>query len=178
MTHNSEKSPLYVSSLKIRTKSNGILIVNISESPHISRIVWFSYQMRKKGVSDVFCFCNLKYNPSQFMIDGILFHHLPFEDGIDPPQNVLTEFDCIIKSILIDKKSTDDTLINLHCNTGLGRAPAMLAYLLLKYEKIDRFEVIKKIRNIRKDALTQKQLEWVQTYKIINDDIICRCVIA
>ena len=178
MAYNNTKQPMYDSILKIHTKYNGVLIVNVSESPQISTVKSFSYQMKKKGVTDIFCFCNLTYDPYSFRLDKISFHHLPFDDGTAPPPNILAQFDSILNTIMVNKKSTDETSINLHCMSGLGRAPAIMAYVLLKYEKIDRNDAIEKIRKIRKGALNHTQLEWVETCKIIKDDTNCRCVIA
>ena len=182
MTYNNTKhstyDSTYDSTMKIQTKANGIFIVNVSKSPQHSVIVWFSHQIKMKCVTDTFCFCNLTYNPYSFKVNKISFHHLPFDDGTAPPSNILTEFESILNSIMVNKKSTDETSINLHCQSGLGRAPAIMAYILLKYEKIDRIDAIEKIRNVRKGALNQKQLEWVETCKINKDDTNCRCIIA
>jgi protein tyrosine phosphatase type 4A len=64
----------------------------------------------------------------------------------------------------------------MHCVSGLGRAPIMLAYLMVKYCDINNIESIVKIRKKIKGSINSKQLEWIQYYDFYNDSQCCNII--
>jgi protein-tyrosine phosphatase len=136
--------------------------IYLSKKPKSSSIEEFSRFMKDKGVTDIFCFCELDYDTSIYDNYNLRFHHLEIEDGKIPNKELLEKFNKIIKSIIENSESLN---INLHCQSGMGRAPTILAYLVINYCNVDNITCIEYIRRKRKGSFNQTQLEWILTIK-------------
>lgn len=134
--------------------------VYLSGTPNNKNINNFIDLCRRNNISDVLCFCELKYDPMFLLKSDIDFHHLEFTDGNAPDAYILNKFDAIIDDI-IDKNTNDVINIHFHCNAGLGRAPTMLAYLMISRYKWNRINCVDKIRKIKKHSINSKQLDWI-----------------
>lgn len=147
----------------LSAKKRQDLKVHLTGSPDESSIEDYSRFMKKKGVTDVFCFCSLSYNPAVLENRGINFHHLQFEDGSRPPDETLAEFDTIIDSVIL---TDPNPCIAIHCHAGMGRAPTVLAYLMISRYRWDSADSVQHIRRKRKAAINTKQLDWILYAKI------------
>ncbi|VBB18692.1 hypothetical protein YASMINEVIRUS_1223 [Yasminevirus sp. GU-2018] len=162
---------------ELTTTGHQKLIVHLSGSPTASCVEEFSRFMKEKGVTDVFCFCDPVYDPSKFNADNIRFHKLSFPDGTAPTNEVVDafndEFDSILDSLsakntsdrssnkTADSKDVTPVVINVHCQSGLGRAPTIVAYLMISRCGIDRTTAIERVRKLRKGSLNHTQLDWL-----------------
>lgn len=176
----------------IKGKVNNIRVF-LSGSPTESTIDRFVKSVNKNGITDVFCFCSLKYNPDILQNTKVNFHHLEFTDGSIPTVNIIEKFNLLIDNILL-RDEMDVNLSNLaeykynyktlfhniymHCNAGLGRAPVMLAYLMISRFDWDKTTCISNIRKNRKKSINRKQLEWIydtniKKIKIKKSDSCC-----
>jgi protein tyrosine phosphatase type IVA len=150
------------------------LRVHVSSSPQQSSIERFVEFMIDEGITDVFNFCHP--NPTETPYDcdlicqnGIHVHHLSMNDGSIPDSALLEQFDTLIDSIVLKSEQNDETgTVLFHCEAGLGRAPTMLAYLMISRFgwKSNRLGTITYIRSKRRNALNFKQLNWIQSAKI------------
>lgn len=150
------------------------IIVNLTSTPLITSIAEFSQLMKRRGVTDIFCFCDLKYDPTVLKDYGITFHHIYFPDGSHPTGQILKKFNLVIESILEINKFPK---IGIHCTAGIGRAPTMLAYLMITRYRWNCVDCISKIRQKRKHAINQKQLNWILQSNIKPIKEMKTCVI-
>lgn len=157
-----------------KTKNNDHIIVHISGAPTISSIDNFSRLMKDNGVTDVFCFCKLSYDPKTLEKNQINFHHLEFEDGRAPDCMTTKKFDTLIDKIIENAKCNNQLAnINMHCHAGMGRAPTILAYLMITKFHWDNIESIDHIRKFRRGSFNRVQLNWVADFKPPSTKIKC-----
>jgi protein tyrosine phosphatase type 4A len=159
----------YCSSFYLKTPKNKKITVHVTGSPESTSIDEFSRLMKDKAVTDVFCFCESKYNQDILKKQKINCHNLMFQDGHVPSKEILSLFDNIINNLL----KNDDIIINMHCVAGLGRAPTMLGYMMIKYCGFNELDTIKQIRQKIKGAINSKQLEWLQSANFNNNNLTC-----
>lgn len=155
------------------------MTVYICSSPDKSSIQPYIDFMKEHAITDIFNFSNNEENSpySADDLDEIMVHFIPISDGSYPTLEVLHRFDEIIDEII----KNGNAQIMLHCLAGLGRAPVMLAYLMISrfgYRSRDnRLCVIEEIREGRRSALNKQQIEWITSSKIqkhgSNSCIVC-----
>jgi len=95
---------------------------------------------------------------------GVTVSELSFTDGSAPTQEIVDKWLCLVSKEFL---SDPDTCIGVHCVTGLGRAPVLVATALIelgmKYE-----DAVEMIRKKRRGAINAKQLEFLAKYKKRN----------
>jgi len=86
---------------------------------------------------------------------------LSFPDGSAPTQEIIERWLSLVNA---EFKENQDTCVGVHCVTGLGRAPVLVATALIelgmKYE-----DAVDLIRKKRRGAINAKQLEFLSKYK-------------
>lgn len=154
------------------TTTNGTnIVVLLTGSPKPSSIEKFSRFMKDKEVTDILCFYDHDYDTNVFSRDNINFHDLAFQDGMYPDSELIKKFDRIIDKIiertnLIPESDGNGIIvINMQCQSGLGRAPTMLAYLLITRCGYNNYESVKFIRCKRTGSFNAKQLKWIMNTK-------------
>ena len=157
------------SSFHLKTLNNKKITVYITGSPESSSIDEFSRLIKDKAITDIFCFCEQKYNQDILKKQQINCHNLIIQDGHTPSKELLRVFDNIINNLL--KKN--EIIINMHCVTGLGRAPTMLGYLMIRYCGLNELDTIKQIREKIRGSINSKQLEWLQRENFNNNNLTC-----
>ena len=55
--------------------------------------------------------------------------------------------------------------IAVHCVAGLGRAPVLVAIALMEYERMDAVDAVMRIRSLRRGAINETQLQYLEGYK-------------
>lgn len=159
-----------ISKIKLEHKRYNIN-VHFSGTPTDESILEYIKYFKKNRIKTVFCFCELSYSKNILVKYNIDFYQLEIKDGEYPSYDVLNNFDNIINNILSNKK---DQNIFIHCKAGLGRAPLMLAYLMMSRYKYSGIRCIEEIRSIRRCAFNQKQLDWIIDFD--QNNLIC-CII-
>ena len=86
---------------------------------------------------------------------------LSFPDGSAPTNDIVEKWlDLVNKEFMADTT----TCVGVHCVTGLGRAPVLVAVALIelgmKYE-----DAVEQIRKKRRGAINSKQLEFLAKYR-------------
>jgi len=92
---------------------------------------------------------------------GISVHEMPFPDGGFPTDNVVNDFLNVCKTAF---KANKDAAVGVHCVAGLGRAPVLVAIVLIEMG-VNYDDAISQIREKRKGAINAKQLKYLKTYK-------------
>jgi protein-tyrosine phosphatase len=132
------------------------LKVIVGASPTNITLNQFNKFIIENKVTDVFCFNEIAYD-SQKIVDNINFHYMVFSDGSYPSNDLIKKFDKLLDKIL---KKPNPCLI-FHCVAGLGRAPIMLAYIMVSRYKYSPEDAIGIIRYRRKGSINSKQLSWL-----------------
>jgi protein-tyrosine phosphatase len=153
---------------------NGNLRVYISQTPTESSIEPYIEFMIDDNITDIFNFCHnadsTPYSYNSFIDRGIDVHHLAIDDGGYPSIEIIKQFNKAIDKIIAinNKKDLNQPVYNrilFHCQAGMGRAPTMLAYLMIsrfRYHKYnDRADIVYLIRSKRRGAFNRNQLDWV-----------------
>lgn len=146
----------------IESKKSDKIIVHISGTPTYSTIEDFSQSMKNNEVTDVFCFCKLAYDPKVLERHHINFHHLEFEDGMYPDKTTIKIFNSKIDKIVRHAKNNNKIPnINMHCQAGMGRAPTLLAYLMITKYNWNNSNSVDYVRKLRRGSFNKTQLDWI-----------------
>lgn len=120
----------------------------------------FIEELKRHNVKDVVCVCERTYDKKKLCDDGIQVVDLEFEDGMPPSVEIVDEWFKLLKTRFIDDPSS---CIAVHCVSGLGRAPVLVALALIelgmKYE-----DAVELIREKRRGAINAKQLSYLEKY--------------
>jgi protein tyrosine phosphatase type 4A len=96
------------------------------------------------------------YDTSKFKQNNIEFIHIEIQDGNIPSK------DDIIK---INKISNEYNSICMHCTAGLGRAPLVLALIMILQFDQDPHDTAIEIRKKIPDCLNKFQIEFLTEFK-------------
>ncbi|KAJ3162765.1 hypothetical protein HDU86_003739 [Geranomyces michiganensis] len=98
------------------------------------------------------------YDATPLKDAGIVVLDWFFEDGSVPPDSVIISLRDLISTL------PPSSTIALHCVSGIGRAPVLVAAALVD-QGIDPTDAVDIIRKHRRGALNRKQLAW-----LVDDD--------
>lgn len=133
----------------------------ITMKPTNANMLEYVQEMRNHNVKAVVKLCEEGYNVKRLNENGISVLDLSFPDGKPPPDSIIDEWFKVLKNTI---SKDPNACVAVHCVSGLGRAPVLVALALielgLKYE-----EAVEKIREKRRGAINTKQLEFLQKYK-------------
>jgi len=133
----------------------------ITEQPHDTNMESYIKILMEHRVSHLVCATDPTYKTDELVKSGVSVSELSFPDGSAPTQEILDKW-----LSLVNKEFVDDpaTCIGVHCVTGLGRAPVLVAVALIelgmKYE-----DAVELIRKKRRGAINAKQLEFLAKYR-------------
>lgn len=109
------------------------------------------------------CATDPTYKTDDLARSGVTFTELSFSDGSSPSQEIIEKWLSLVKKEFQNGEGTE-TCIGVHCVTGLGRAPVLVAVALIelgmKYE-----DAVELIRKKRRGAINSRQLEFLAKYK-------------
>jgi len=135
----------------------------ITEQPHDSTIRNYITILKEHKVTHLVCATDPTYKTDDLAQSGVTFTELSFSDGSPPSQEIIEKWLSLVKKEFTDGESTE-TCVGVHCVTGLGRAPVLVAVALvelgMKYE-----DAVDLIRKKRRGAINAKQLEFLAKYK-------------
>ena len=147
---------------KSDTKTLRLLIL---DAPSPSNLANYINALQNAGVKHLVRVCAQRYRADVVELANIKCHAWPFEDGSPPPSATIDQWlallDSEIRGVGADGRCP---LIAIHCVAGLGRAPILVAVALVEYGMFAPLDAVGYIRERRKGAINQVQLDWLMTY--------------
>jgi len=133
----------------------------ITDRPTEATLDRYIEELNKNKVKEVVRVCSPTYDAHRLEDLGIQVNDWSYADGQGPPQEVLNKWLELVRSSLRDNP---ETCIAVHCVAGLGRAPVLVAIALMELGmKFD--DAVGLIRNKRRGALNQNQLDFLEHYQ-------------
>ncbi|XP_066920436.1 protein tyrosine phosphatase type IVA 1-like [Clytia hemisphaerica] len=133
----------------------------IMDRPSKANIGQFVEELKKCDVCAVIRVCEPTYDPQLLVKEGINVFDWKFDDGAAPPRDIVQSWLDFLKATFVENPGAT---IAIHCVAGLGRAPVLVALALIeggmKYE-----DAVQYIRQRRRGAINNKQLEYLEKYK-------------
>ncbi|TPX35362.1 hypothetical protein SmJEL517_g02224 [Synchytrium microbalum] len=131
----------------------------ITDCPSDNDLAQYADYLLGHGIKNVVRACNASsYDGAALEKSyGIKVYDMEFEDGSVPSPAILDDFRRLVKTVA---SSPGENAIAVHCISGLGRAPVLVACALVD-DGLDPVEVATVIRKHRRGALNKKQLQWL-----------------
>lgn len=133
----------------------------ITEQPQDTTIHNYISILKEHRVTHLVCATDPTYKTDDLSGAGVSVTQLPFADGSAPNQDILERWLFLVKKEFV---GNPETCVGVHCVTGLGRAPVLVAVALIelgmKYE-----DAVELIRKKRRGAINTRQLEFLAKYK-------------
>ena len=133
----------------------------ITEQPQDATIHNYITILKEHRVSRLVCATDPTYKTDDLSKAGVSVKVLSFTDGSPPSEEIIKNWLVLVKEAFT---ADPETCVGVHCVTGLGRAPVLVAVALIelgmKYE-----DAIAEIRTKRRGAINAKQLEFLAKYK-------------
>jgi protein tyrosine phosphatase type IVA len=151
----------------------------ITDSPTDYNLLSYIQLCVYRGVVAVVRTNEFNYSKQSFINNGISVIDLPYADGHAPTPYVISEWIDIVYKYLspsLNKNKTKKPCIAIHCVSGLGRAPTLVAIALVELG-MDAMDAIQYIRNLKRGSFNLNQLNYIQSYKPIKSHIGCGCVV-
>jgi protein tyrosine phosphatase type 4A len=127
--------------------------VYFGPSPNSNNLNIFLDKLKKYNIYMIVRLCESSYSlPS----DMIQIQNLPIPSCI-PSKEVIRQWNDILDSI--------NGNIYIHCESGLGRAPTMIAIALLQKE-VEPHNTIQILRKINKNLFNNIQLKFIFNYAV------------
>lgn len=143
----------------------------IMDTPRANNLHLYIKECKKHNVIAVTRVCEERlYEATELRNAGIQLHELPYPDGHSPPDDVLDTWLDLVHKVFFESGSNthaneNQPCIAVHCVAGLGRAPVLVAIALIEFGNMDPVEAVVKIRKVRRGAINDKQLSWLESYK-------------
>ena len=135
----------------------------ITNSPNDKNLDEYLEHYQKYNVSTIIRLCEPHYDSSILEKTGIDVIDLPFEDGTTPDPSIINSW-CDIVS------NHKNSVIAVHCLSGLGRAPLLVCISLIE-NGMDKIEAVETVRKHRNGAMNSRQLSFIINYssKIVKN---------
>ncbi|KAG0312424.1 Protein tyrosine phosphatase type IVA 1 [Linnemannia gamsii] len=117
------------------------------------------------NVTDLVRICEgSPYNTQPLTSIGIVVHDdMKFEDGTAPTKEIVARW-LELNDEVFYESPTPDRCIAVHCVSGIGRAPVLVAISLVE-AGMDPLDAIAYIRKVRRGALNRVQIAFLDSYK-------------
>lgn len=135
----------------------------ILDAPSPSSLPAYVKELQRHRVSHLVRVCGPTYKSEIVEKAGIAVHGWSFDDGAPPPQSVIDNWLGLLDSELARENSP--VTIAVHCVAGLGRAPILVAVAFVEYAGLPALDAVGYIRERRKGAINQVQLNWLMRYR-------------
>ncbi len=133
----------------------------ITEQPQDSTIQNYIKILKEHRVSHLVCATDPTYRTDELGAVGVSVTELSFPDGSPPTPEIVDKWLALLSA---EFGANPDMCVGVHCVTGLGRAPVLVAVALIelgmKYE-----DAVELIRKKRRGAINSRQLEFLAKYK-------------
>lgn len=134
----------------------------ILDAPSPSSLPQYVRLLQKNSVRHLVRACGPTYNAEVVEKSGIQVHACTFDDGAPPTQQVI---DAWLDLLQANAHKTPAETIAVHCVAGLGRAPILVALALVEYGGMAPLDAAGYVRERRKGAINQVQLNWLMRYR-------------
>ncbi|KEG10529.1 protein tyrosine phosphatase-like protein [Trypanosoma grayi] len=134
----------------------------ILDAPSPSSVPTYVKLLQKHNVRHIVRACGPTYNLEVFARHDIQVHAWTFDDGAPPTQVVIDNW---LELLEQEKNKIPPETIAVHCVAGLGRAPILVALALVEYGGMPPLDAAGYVRERRKGAINQVQLNWLMRYK-------------
>lgn len=136
----------------------------ILDAPSETNFPAYLKEFKKHNVRDIVRVCEPSYPASLATEHGIEVTDWPFADGEAPPNDVVSSWVGLCNQRFGIIEPTDNGIcIAVHCVAGLGRAPVLVAIMLME-AGMEAEEAIELIRRKRRGAINNKQIDFLQGY--------------
>eukprot|EP00667_Euglena_gracilis_P014155 EG_transcript_14629 len=165
----------------------------IIDAPVDASLPQYISELKKYNAEHVVRACEPTYHPGPLLEAGIQIHDLPFEDGEPPPKRVIEDWLALVDAVFeVGKPSKGkkgkkgqeppdgpgpEGCIAVHCQAGLGRAPALVAIALMERGGMEPLDAIMYIRERRKGAFNAKQMAYLEVYNARGAKSTACCVV-
>jgi len=161
------------------TLKNSPMRFLIMDAPRPSNLHLYIKECRKQHVTDIVRVCEPTYSATGLESAGIHLHEMPYSDGHSPPKQVLDSWLMLVDQVFFQSRGSGGTVsgsdastpngggatVAVHCVAGLGRAPVLVAIALIEFLNLDPVEAVALIRQHRRGAINDKQLNWLERYQ-------------
>ncbi|KAG5481945.1 hypothetical protein LSCM1_05657 [Leishmania martiniquensis] len=140
----------------------------ILDAPSPSNLPSYIKELQRRHVHHLVRVCGPTYDATLMKSGGIDVHSWPFDDGAPPTRAALENWLKLLDAELtLQQKnpSAAPPTIGVHCVAGLGRAPILVALALVEYGNVPALDAIALIREKRKGAINQMQMQWLIKYR-------------
>ncbi|KAA8498169.1 putative protein tyrosine phosphatase type IVA A [Porphyridium purpureum] len=142
---------------------HGSLRFMLSDAPRPEELKSFMATWRKSGVKRVVLACRPQYDASR-LSPAFEVKDLDYEDGSVPSDAILSEWFALVDEMeRANREYGSEEVIAVHCKTGLGRAPLLVALALVEYG-MSPLEAVGVIRSLRRGAINVKQFQFLDEY--------------
>ena len=135
----------------------------ILDAPSPSSLPTYVKELQRNKVSHLVRVCGPTYKSEIVEKAGIACHGWSFDDGAPPSPHVIENWLNLLDNELTRENSP--VTIAVHCVAGLGRAPILVAVAFVEFAGIPPLDAVGHIRERRKGAINQVQLNWLMRYK-------------
>ena len=146
--------------MHIELFENKFIRVAVFDSPTDSNLNFYKDFLESNNISNIVRLCPIDYSEKKF--SKCNFFELNYFDGTIPSEEILKEFEKIVKDIYDKDKKIS---IGIHCRAGFGRSSTLASYLLIKYVKMDSMDSISLIREKIPKSFNSMQLNYLMNLK-------------
>ena len=133
----------------------------IADMPSEGTMRQYIKELKHHNVTALVRVCRAAYDLKEIQKKCIDVHNLIFDDGGNPPKLIMKQWFQLVKR---HHKLSPENCVAVHCVSGLGRAPVMVALALIELG-MDNEDAIELIRKKKKGAFNSKQLVFLEKYK-------------
>ncbi|KAG0301215.1 Protein tyrosine phosphatase type IVA 1 [Linnemannia gamsii] len=143
----------------------GSLSFLILDCPSDTTLPAYLPVLEEHNVTDLVRICEgSPYDPKPLNAIGISVHdNMKFQDGTAPAKDVVARWLDLNDEVFFNSPNKD-RCIAVHCVSGIGRAPVLVAISLVE-GGMDPLDAITYIRKVRRGALNRVQLAFLDSYK-------------
>lgn len=138
----------------------------IMDAPKESNLHLYLRECKKYNVVHIVRISEPSYSKEEVESAGITLHEMNYPDGTSPPGDIIERWVHLV-SETFDARRDDNPCIAIHCVAGLGRAPVLVAIALIEYG-MDAVQAVTMIREKRRGAINQVQLNYLEGYRRIR----------
>lgn len=118
-------------------------------------------ELKKHKVKDVVRVCEPSYSTGRLQQEGIRVVDWPFDDGSPPPDDVVDKWFKLLRARFTDEPGC---CVAVHCLSGLGRAPVLVALALIE-RGMPNEDSAELVRQKRRGAINSKQLDYLKKFR-------------
>lgn len=129
----------------------------IFDSPNDDNSYLYINKLKKHNVKNIVSTCVRAYDKKKFENSGIKIHDLVFSNGGYPSESIINQWFNLIDTV------GDTSAIGVHCVSGLGRAPVLVALSLIR-DGMEPCASVKYIRDKRHYCFNEEQIKYLNNY--------------